>query len=1734
MNFRFLCTCLPFSVSSFGVLSNAPLWHPCRAYRYFPLFCRRARQGIVSRHSGRKEKIAKEEEKGNHDEMGGCARYPKRYPSAMCRPPLLSSTAEARIRSLHGGWGWWQYHHVLLPLRYPAGVLPCASHTRYRCSSTTSIGPTHETNVGSTTESGCTSYSPALPPRLCGSSQEAVPSACTDVARPSVETLLENQWKEEAVNEYRFFSSSSSTCLTSSQPSKEAMETGSSRHWSRKLSSSVVSRGKGWQERGPRDHGDTRGEGKAGPSSSFASNRGQDRYDRQRWRRRRGASERDGGEGGRPRQGRQEARSVSRGHAMRKESERRFPPSTPVTSEKGKDVSSPSGVRPPSSVTPPTPSSPSTTPRGPSSSRSSSSPHPALVAPPENRSREKREDDDKRASPSLPPPRRGDACARGRMDTTPATTGRSSTSATMTVTSSLSSASTPPLPDAAQRGEGVHTTTTTTSGATATVSPPQQRSGTTAAFTPSSLRPLEEMRRQDRLHAILFEHIPFRHGITVAALARALPDWVMEHAFPQGLLQYLKAFPQYFLLTPIPSPAPSHSAAGSGKSGGLLVKRFLQLRNEVVKSSSSSSSHHLTGGAGGNSHATEAQKAEGGGRGARQGSPTNALDGRLSGVGAVTGVIIPFDYLWDVFQLHLSPPFSPSSSGSHGTVDVSWRYQEALVEYFLNSICRCATRLQLFTLIERVRLPDVILPAAATTTQAENKSARAHQKEEWESAKWWCQPRNEKETLLAFRWLEEALVPDHGEGLPSTSTAAGKVTVKTSTMMRDGLLPYLTHHYHSYAATASMAEKEDQKAAPLQVDDPREPATSTEVTWTSLDGLPPVGGPEGEWVRTMPLFSSLPSHRALPPSPSASDAWRETTTSAEVPALSSVVYRHHFYLRPHTKPLHAVVETVILAARRRKPNPSSHPPPATTPPTATTSTSSRNRSAVVPPLSTSLHAEVAQAAVKWMQKEKDRAEPVLDYEAYRLAAYLSPTAYTMFQDLSNSLPSSSAVVSETCGSPSPSREASNDAAFALTTVLKTCTKPIACTLAVFTALQVHGDVPYTRFRPEAKCPPARIRSMFQWKTEEDTPCKGTSARLLRVSEVNPETTLSSFLFCPLQDGEHGSTRRTSCASVAEGEHGEEKPRILDKSEDLYTTAHAWTEDSGWVVGVRFALDEEACLPVDCARPWDDLQKELSAVHQELKDVRRLRRCGAFQRRLFLTNRRRHLIGCTNIVGDAVKYSVYHPDVLAYYLFDRLPYPSTSPSPSVEEKKEAPHHARRAGEENGEGSQERERGDEDAAFVSNAWKAVFPYANLAGLLPPPLDRRALVSVSLLRAYPHLFVFFLLQGQRVIVRRDVYDAVRQARQQQHVADEREGKEHEMHRGGTPTSSSTFATSATSASGSRPTRTVMGRARRKKLEKELGWMKEGEEKEVGSDEDRYDNEEEDVVRQAYASNATPEELAPLLFDPAYRIRSSEELVQHLCFILASRRHRRRRYPGTYPASLESLREMMPKNFSALLRRYGPSAPSPSSQGSPTTTTTPSAHSRVPVAVPRSVSSASRAKVEEKDGNVVSVDNHMRAPTPGSTPSPTTSSPRRLSRKKQTWAELSMSVGQPPSKADDPHFLRFLRHYPHVFVVHHDTYVELTHTLDMKDVVLKEEDDDVEEGSLFSSSSTPSSSSLSEVPMTYHTLLPSPPPLPSSSAGVCTFAEGGRTRGKKASGDREEGKRGEEDDGHAEEILE
>lgn len=249
----------------------------------------------------------------------------------------------------------------------------------------------------------------------------------------------------------------------------------------------------------------------------------------------------------------------------------------------------------------------------------------------------------------------------------------------------------------------------------------------------------------------------------------------------------------------------------------------------------------------------------------------------------------------------------------------------------------------------------------------------------------------------------------------------------------------------------------------------------------------------------------------------------------------------------------------------------------------------------------------------------------------------------------------------------------------------------------------------------------------------------------------------------------------------------------------------WMLDArGWVVAVRFHLEEHACLPPESFRSVDDLSSELSTVLRELKEVKKLRRCGAFQRRLALTNRRKQLILCLNIQRDCRRYSLYHPDVLAYYIYDRLP----------------------------------------SAYESSGVhsKMIFPYCEVSTLLPLPLDRQAPVSCSLLRRYPHLFVLFFVQAQRVVVRRDVFDE------------------------------------AVEVSKGIISRHSKG--------------------------------------QAMLQGGEVENLATLLFDPAARISTAEELVLYLAHLLALRKGRKKKYAGTYPVSLESLREMLPRSVCAVVR--------------------------------------------------------------------------------------------------------------------------------------------------------------------------------------------------------------------------
>lgn len=1418
------------------------------------------------------------------------------------------------------------------------------------------------------------------------------------------------------------------------------------------------------------------------------------------------------------------------------------------------------------------------------------------------------------------------------------TSGTLRTSPNPLPTSSSALTSSSSVDRAGYHHSGVHSSTATSSPSP----PPQPR----ALSSPLSL---EEMRRQDRLHAILFDHIPFPRGITVAALARALPDDVIEHSFPQGLLHYLKTFPQYFLLTPI---AAGTACTPNGGGGGLQVKRFLQLRNEVVKAPSSSSSIHSAAG-GGSGGSNDSPKGRGGGgrigRHVSCSSSTSALDGRLFGARAVTGVIIPILYLWRAFQFHLSShdatpqstnlatitrETSTSSAGAgdlSSSLDASWQYQKELIEYFLNNIYRYATRMQVFGLVERVELPSgpnspefSPLGGEKYSRSPANDEDQEHAVENEERVRWWRQERSDDEVLLGFRWIEE-VIPDASTVNRSGGLSRMPTSVENSILIQQGIIPHFTRAYHPDNLPPCKLEKEEkEKKKLLQAEEedqvgengntskrtdlppPPPPRSNTTMSSSSSSGYsspnpgtsPDAREGQGEpgmpasfpsspfspfivpaeevedWLSSLPLpFISAPSRRrghSTPPSPplshpsSSCDSMREGEGRSKPP--STVGYRHSFFLRPHTRSVQGVVEAVVLAACRwRKLHESV--PSCMSPP------HSSGESHLGKSIPSSLHYDATEAAAKWIKRESDGAEAVIDYEAYRLAAYLSSTDFTLFRDISGPLPAATEVGSPvssaslfshpprtTSTSSLSSAPSSSDATLAVATVLKSCTRPLASTLAVFHALQLHGDIPYTRFRPESNCPAPILKSIFEWKTEstgkEEEGASGGSRR--RDGAASSDTSPASD--CQLAGARRELPHRFSfpspslpspsqndkvCRDICdnagvpvkvkdEGQAEEKKNKgkgllplepqqqqeekqdqdssPTPKRSNNNSIPLTQMEDSGWVIGVRFALDERACLPVDCARSSEDLEKELSEVHLELKDVRRLRRCGAFQRRLFLTNRRRHLIGCRNIVGDAVRYPVYHPDVLAYYLFDRLPYPSStalfslphsnaaadkgiSPPPCDLPQNGASLFPPWNGEkhQNQEEAAEAEGERKKKVFLSNAWKAVLPYANLAGLLPPPLDRRALVSVSFLRAYPHLFVFFIFQGQRVLVRRDVYDVVWHARREIRRRGER-GEEKEAKKASTGWGRSSGLRYRSSSSSRRPSKVMTGK--RKELERK------GEVEKNDGEGDDEEDDNEDLLRQAYSSNATPEELAPLLFDPAYRIRSAEELVQHLCFLLASRCHRRRRYPGTYPASLESLREMMPKNFSSMLHRYGP-PPSLSAAASASTSSSYAGHGRTPITLHRPSASSSREKSERK------TDTQHPPPSPDEKPLPSTlggtfggSSPplqpplKRLSRKKQTWAELSISAGGPPSKADDPHFLRFLRRYPHVFVVHDDTYVELSRNFSIKDMGLKgeggeeEDEGEAEDEDIGMDTTTPLSSSSPS--LSFSSTLP---PLPAGS---------------------------------------
>lgn len=433
-------------------------------------------------------------------------------------------------------------------------------------------------------------------------------------------------------------------------------------------------------------------------------------------------------------------------------------------------------------------------------------------------------------------------------------------------------------------------------------------------------------------------------------------------------------------------------------------------------------------------------------------------------------------------------------------------------------------------------------------------------------------------------------------------------------------------------------------------------------------------------------------------------------------------------------------------------------------------------------------------------------------------------------------------------------------ALVLSEVVQSLSRPLAMTLAVFAILQEHGDMPYMRYQRVKECPPPALPSIFRWYLSDGAAAWSTGA----LSRVGNEGSLYSI---------------------------------------------------GWVTGVGFALDKRACLPADCFREWEDIQKELQEVQTELKEVKRLRRCGAFPRRLLLTNRRRHLQICSNILGDTEMYSLYHSDVLAYYLYDRLPNVAQG-HPGTE------------------------------------WKAVFRYDNLASLLPSPLDRRALVSSELLRKYPHLFVLFILQGQRVVVRRDVFDSL----------------------------SETFYQSQSESAATTPLRTPL---------QDWGLS--------------------DLLGNSALTTAMDAAtVAAVLFDPALRLRSEDELVQYISYLIARRRGRRRKHAGSVLISLESLREMLPRSFSNLFRRLN---------GTPRSLLAEAV--RQPKYITRT-----KESVEDK-------------------PKPITEKGKEAPRESSA-CDAEGSGGMPTTI--DPDFLDFLKRHSDVFVVTENTFVDLTESMGVK----------------------------------------------------------------------------------------
>lgn len=338
-----------------------------------------------------------------------------------------------------------------------------------------------------------------------------------------------------------------------------------------------------------------------------------------------------------------------------------------------------------------------------------------------------------------------------------------------------------------------------------------------------------------------------------------------------------------------------------------------------------------------------------------------------------------------------------------------------------------------------------------------------------------------------------------------------------------------------------------------------------------------------DWIRSWP-------HKAfsLPP------------TSASASAGEATGYRHMFFIRASVDSLDIFLQCSRQSILQRVGRSSAL---ASSPCTARTAVPSPAVESPTPFASAKL----------W-----EACEGVLDYEALRLSRYLSPTVFTPLHLLLY-----------------------GDEA---DTVREALQRPMAWTLAGFSALQRLGDIPYARHAFQNHELPTPHSSIFEWE-------RGVEA------------------------------------------------------------------SSDWVTGVRFSLDRRRSLPSTCEKTPEELSEELEQVSNELSEVRVRRRCGAFRKRLQLTLRRRHLMICAAIVKDAQSYSLYHADVLAYYLFDHLP---TNCEPGKESK------------------------------------AVVAYETLGELFPSVLRRQMLLSVSLLEAYPHLFVHFKLQGKRMVVRRDVFDA------------------------------------------------------------------------------------------------------------------------------------------------------------------------------------------------------------------------------------------------------------------------------------------------------------------------------------------------------------------------------------------